>query len=104
MATHLAAAASGTGTGKNLPEAMLYRVYVTWYGAGTISAGQVILETALSEGYTGTWAVLDTFNYLSASGVVTGYYYGPLAAVRARIATPVSGGTVAVELIPLGEE
>ena len=103
MATLLTAASATTdiGTGVNLPESKLYRVYVVWTGA-SITGGVLTLETAQSEGYAATWAVLEAFTHTNASGVQSSYYWGPLAAVRARVSTTVVGGTVSVEFLPLG--
>ena len=68
-------------------------VYVDW-GAG-VGAGQVIVESASSPSYAGTWAPIATLNYLvNAEHLVqiTGY----LIALRARISSDITGGTVTV--------
>ena len=69
--------------------------------AGTIAGGTVQLETSYSSSYSGTWAPLTALITLVTDTQVIVSYTAPLAFVRARIVTNVSGsgGSVSVYLL-----
>lgn len=87
-----ALSASGDGTSFQLDADNSESViYVRW-SAG-VTAGQVVVETASDETYTGTWSNLATINFTADkedSAAITGAY----AAVRVRISIALVGGTV----------
>lgn len=78
---------------------------VTFYvrSNGTTSGGTLVLETALTKDYAGTWAPLATTINASASSAdktLITQVLGPLRWVRARIATTITGGgTLSVEAV-----
>jgi len=74
-----------------------WAIYVEW-SAG-VSAGAVAIETALTKDYSGTWAPLGGVTATGASRVDVFAYSGATAAVRARISTTVTGGTVTCTLV-----
>lgn len=90
----LSAATTGTGTVVSVGNSTQVGWSVIW-SAG-VSAGQVIVETADSPTYAGTWAPLDTQNF-AANAMAVGTRTGPLRFVRARVSTNVVGGTVTVQ-------
>ena len=65
------------------------------FGPGT-SAGQVVVECAHSIHFTGTWANLGTVNWAAANRVHNVAITGTHLAVRVRISTAITGGTVSV--------
>ena len=65
------------------------------FGAGT-SAGAVVIETAATPDYTGTWANLSTITWSAASKTHHVAITGVFRALRARISTAIVGGTVTV--------
>lgn len=71
-------------------------IYVDW--AAGVSAGVVVVETAPSPTYAGTWALLQTFTF-SGGAVAFDRVAGALLSVRARVTTNVVGGTVSVTLV-----
>lgn len=83
--------ALGTGTMPNCRETA---VYVVW-GAGT-NAGVVTIESSYDSAYTGTWASLATSTWASASKQDIVQITGIHGALRARVSTTVTGGTVSV--------
>ena len=70
---------------------------VNWLveGAGTISSGTVIIESAHASDYSGTWNELDSVDASTLSG---GKLYGntfphvPGGFVRARVSVEIAGG------------
>ena len=62
-------------------------------------SGQVLIETAIDDDDTGTWAIVGTINWIAANRThhlaVTGLY----RAIRARISSPIVGGTVDVHFM-----
>lgn len=91
------AASTGNGTAVDLQcRTRETTVYASW-SSGT-SAGVVTVETAEDDGYTGTWASLGTISWSAASKQDVMQITGALRAVRARISTTVTGGTVTVKL------
>jgi len=75
-------------------------------GNGAVGAGAITFETAHDPEYTGTWTVLPTFTApatgqvnpltVAANAVLMYKHQGVLAAVRARISTTITVGTVTV--------
>jgi hypothetical protein len=86
---------STTGTGR--PIAFNDCRQVNWLiiGAGTISGGAVVIESAHAQDYSGTWNELDNLDATTLSG---GKLYGntfpmpPGAFVRIRISSDITGG------------
>jgi hypothetical protein len=72
-------------------------VYVT-FNAGA-AAGVVLIETAPASDYTGTWAILATVNWAAATKVHYVALTGAVRAIRARISSAVTSGTVTVQLV-----
>ena len=95
---------TGTGTAINTGSiGHEHCFYVEW--AADVTAGVVSLETARTQGYTGTWAVIDTESFEAGATNVFSYA-GALLAVRARITTTVAGGSdpgVTVEYVHSGD-
>lgn len=91
------AATTGNGTAIDLGgqnrEAAVYII-----GSSGITAGAVTVETADVTDYSGTWATLAGPVTLAASTQNVVQVSGVLAALRARISTTVTGGTVTVRL------
>jgi hypothetical protein len=56
----------------------------------------VSVETARTPGYTGTWAIVQAVPWSAASKVDVVHITTSVGAVRARISTTVTGGTVTV--------
>lgn len=71
-------------------------VYIVWTGAPT--AGSVVIETAHSADYTGTWAQLATATF-KTNAVDYFSFEQSLSVVRVRIATAVTGGSVSAYVI-----
>ena len=66
------------------------------FGPGT-SAGAVMIEAAHDPAFTGTWAQQgSTVTWAAASRVHTVSVTGVFLALRARISTAITGGTVTV--------
>jgi hypothetical protein len=91
------AQASGTGLAVDLNGVQQLTVYVT--GNGAVSAGAVQLETAPNSTYTGTWAALGAAVTVVANAVAVATIQACPKAIRARITTPVTGGTVTVQVV-----
>ena len=73
-------------------------VHTIEWGTG-VSAGVVEIEAAPSSTYSGTWANLGTITYASGSPhAVTFVTSGPYKALRHRISTAISGGTVTTSI------
>lgn len=67
-------------------------IYIHW-SAGA-AAGAVVVESAFAEAFTGTWANLATVNWVSANRVDIVQITGVHGALRTRISTTITGGTV----------
>jgi hypothetical protein len=70
-------------------------------GNGAVSAGAVQLEESHDVNFAGTWAALGTPSTpitVVGNGVVVMKYNNTAKAVRARISTAVTGGSVSVVL------
>lgn len=69
---------------------------------GTAAAGAVVIETAHDPNYAGTWANLATVTFAAASRVHHVAVTGVFRALRARISSAVTSGTVDVYAIVTG--
>lgn len=63
------------------------------------AAGQVLIETASSVDYAGTWAILATVNWAAASKSHYVAITGAARVLRARISTAITTGTVDVFMV-----
>lgn len=82
-------ATKGSGTMSQCRESV---IYVQW-SAGT-DAGVVKIESAHDESYTGTWATLATITWSAASKEDVVQITGIHAAIKTRVSTTVTNGTV----------
>lgn len=83
--------AATTGTGRPIPMQECRQIIWTIEGSGTITGGSLVIETADSHDYAGTWSELD--NIVAGAGAYQNTY--PAAAsgfVRARITSNITGG------------
>lgn len=71
-----------------------FTIYVTF--DGTAAAGAVVLETAPSSDYQGTWANIGTVTFSAASKCHYISVTGVFKTVRVRISSAVTSGTVDV--------
>jgi hypothetical protein len=90
-------AVSGNGQAAELNGVRQVTCYIT--GSAGVSAGAVQLETAPSATFAGTWAPLGTAVTVVASTTAVATTIGSFKAIRARISTPVTGGTVSVQVV-----
>lgn len=67
-------------------------IYIEWSAAS--SAGAVVVESAFNEAYAGTWANLATVNWVSGSRVDIVQITGVHGALRTRVSSAITGGTV----------
>ena len=95
--------AATSGTGGVLPIAgQCTNLTFVFQGTGAITAGAVTLEEAYYDlsgpVYSGTWSTLTVVPYTSFNAVdqVIYHFPGSFWAVRARISTPIVGGSVTV--------
>ena len=87
---------TGNGTELQLDNCTNFlTIYVVW--AASSAAGQVVIETAESTGYTGTWAPLATVNFSVASKADVVNIIAPMRFVRARIASAITSGSVTIK-------
>jgi len=96
----LMAAASAQNTAGTIDlkgEPIAITIYVK-AGAG-VSAGVVSVEEADSADYTGTWSVLATVSTTVASAENAVRVAGPCKAIRTRISTAITGGTVSTYIV-----
>ena len=84
-------AAGLAGVGETVREHIFY---VT--GNGSVTAGEVTLETAADPAYAGTWSAITTAVTVPSDETTAVSVRGVYLAVRARISTTVAGGTVSV--------
>lgn len=89
-----------TGTGKPIPMQDCRQTVWTIEGTGAISAGTIIIETADTFNYSGTWYPLETVN---GTAVANQAYFNTIVGgasgfIRARIGTTIAGGTVTVKI------
>lgn len=92
------AATTGNGTPAKL-EGLTRENTVYIIGSSGVSAGAVQIETADDAAYAGTWAALGTPITVVASTQIAVQITGAFGALRARVSTTVSGGTVTAELV-----
>ncbi len=62
----------------------------------TSASGQVLIETAASRDYAGTWAILATVNWAAIDKSHHVAIAGSYRVLRARISTAIGSGTVIV--------
>jgi hypothetical protein len=93
--TLLYQATTGSGTVQLFGQVREVAIYVTW--SSGVTAGQVVIETADTEAYAGTWAPLATLSFGENKQDIV-QMTGAFRAIRARISTDVVGGTVTVRL------
>lgn len=91
-----------TGTGRAIPMQECRHTFWTIEGAGTISGGTVVVETADRQDYAGTWHALDTVTASNLTGDKS-YVNNTVGAasgfLRARISTDIAGGgTITVRI------
>lgn len=79
----------GTGTMSQCRETA---IYAQW--SSGVDAGVITVETAHDASYSGTWASLGTLNWSAASKEDVLQITGVHAAVRTRVSTTVTNGTV----------
>jgi hypothetical protein len=63
------------------------------------AAGTVLIETASSESYAGTWAVLATVNWAAGDKCHFVALTGCYRVIRARISSAITSGTVTVRAV-----
>jgi hypothetical protein len=94
-----AAEATGTVLGPAFASQARETTFYVIFGAGT-TAGAVMIESAHDPAYTGTWAQQgSTVTWGAATRVHTVSITGTFLALRARISTVISGGTVTVIVV-----
>lgn len=97
-ATLQSAATTGNGTPVQLNgRATDIVVYIE--GSAGVSAGAVTLEEAPTSDYAGTWAPIGSAVTVVASSVLATHISGAYMAIRARLSTNITGGTVTVRLV-----
>lgn len=89
VTTQNAAATIGSGMMSRCRETA---IYIEWSAA--VTAGAVVVESAFNEAYAGTWANLATVNWVSATRVDIVQITGVHGALRTRVSTTITGGTV----------
>jgi hypothetical protein len=92
--TMQSAAASGSGTAVYCGSAEHIAIFIEWSAGG--SGGVLSIEEARTSSYAGTWSVLATITQAGASQTDVVHMTGAFKAVRARLSTGVTGGTVTV--------
>lgn len=100
--TTLNAVTTGTGSVLATNNAAQVGWAVIW--SSGVTAGEVVIEAAMTNNYSGTWAELDRQAFSAApaaNSVMMGTYPGPLPFVRARVTTNVVDGTVTAQLMKL---
>jgi hypothetical protein len=95
----LDAVTTGSGTLNQADMANVTELGVYVLFGASVSAGVLVIETAPTDDYAGTWAVLATINWSAASKCHYTAVTGAMGAVRVRITTTVVGGTVTVKAV-----
>lgn len=90
------AAASGSGTAVMCGAAQHLAVFAVWSSGG--SGGVLSIEEAATDDYAGTWSVITTVTQAGASQADVVHLTGSFRAIRARLSTGVTGGTVTVTI------
>jgi hypothetical protein len=90
------AATTGNGLAQDVEnwKQKITEISIYLEAVGTVSAGAVQVETALSADYTGTWAPLGSPITLVTNTTKVAQFTGAFKAVRARISTNITGGAV----------
>jgi len=90
--------ASGTSPAVDVAGCANLTVYVV--GGAGVSAGAVTIEEAHDPNFAGAWTILGTAITVVASAVAApSRFAGTAKCVRARITTPLTGGTGGVYLV-----
>lgn len=76
-------------------------VYADWSSGG--SGGVLSIEEAPRSDYAGTWAVIGTISQSGASSMDAYHLDGAYGAIRARLTTDITSGTVTVSLLGVSE-
>ena len=84
--------AATTGTGRAIPMQECRQIIWTVEGNGTVSAGNVIVETADSLDYAGTWFELDSVAPTTGAAYTNTYPAASSGFVRARVSSNITGG------------
>lgn len=92
-----ASAAKGGPDLSGVRETVMYAVFSAGVGAGAVQ-----LETAPTKDYTGTWSPIGSPLGFAVSSAKHISNTGILGAIRARVSTDVTGGTVDVWLFGEG--
>ena len=87
-------AATTTGTIPGPINGNKITIYVA--ASAGVSAGVVTIEEAATSSYTGTWSVVQAVTTSAASTVTAVHLDGFYGALRVRISTEITGGTVTV--------
>lgn len=98
----LTAASTDETKSNEIPLASLSQVGGTLKWSAGVSAGKVVFEIAPTAGYTGTWEVIASWDFVAdsqaADSVVSFSYPGPFSGFgRWRIDTAITGGTVTTD-------
>ena len=72
-------------------------VFVEW--STGCSAGQIEVEQAADGDYAGTWSHIATISWSAANRVDCTLWNAPVGAIRARVASNITGGTVTVKVL-----
>ena len=91
---------SGNGLAIAIPPSFIHHKIIISWSAG-VGAGAIQPENADNPNYSGTWAPVGggPIAFSAASSEITFEFVGVFAAIRARISTTVTGGTVTVTYI-----
>ena len=91
--------ATGTVLGPGFASQIRESTFYVVFGPNT-TAGAVMIESAHNPAYTGTWAQQgSTVSWAAATRVHTVSITGTFLALRARISTAITGGTVSVIVV-----
>jgi len=81
-----------TGTGRAIPMQECRQIIWTVISSGTVSGGTVVVETADTQDYSGTWHELDSLTPSSNASYTNTYPAAAAGFVRARISSNITGG------------
>lgn len=74
------------------------KVVTVRFNAGS-AAGVVLVEAADADDFSGTWATIATINWAAASRCHEAAISGPHIALRVRISSAITGGSVDVKFL-----
>lgn len=84
--------AATTGTGRAIPMQECRQIIWTIEGVGTVTGGTVVIETADTVDYSGTWYELDSISPTSNAAFAGTYPAASSGFVRARVTSNITGG------------